>query len=64
MNFGITMFPTDLSIGPIELARACEERGFVSLYVPEHTHIPASRTTPAPAGEPTPPHGLAPPAGL
>ena len=52
MKFGITMFPTDLSIGPIELARACEERGFVSLYVPEHTHIPASRDTPAPAGEP------------
>jgi probable F420-dependent oxidoreductase len=52
MNFGITMFPTDLSIGPIELARGCEERGFVSLYVPEHTHIPASRTTLAPAGEP------------
>lgn len=52
MKFGITMFPTDLSIGPIELARACEDRGFVSLYVPEHTHIPASRTTPAPAGEP------------
>jgi len=46
------MFPTDLSIGPIELARACEERGFVSLYVPEHTHIPTSRITPAPAGEP------------
>jgi len=52
VKFGITMFPTDLSIGPIELARACEERGFVSLYVPEHTHIPASRITPAPAGEP------------
>jgi probable F420-dependent oxidoreductase len=52
MEFGITMFPTDLSIGPIELARACEDRGFVSLYVPEHTHIPTSRTTPAPAGEP------------
>lgn len=52
MKFGITMFPTDLSIGPIGLARACEERGFVSLYVPEHTHIPASRRTPAPAGEP------------
>ena len=52
MKFGITMFPTDLSIGPIALARACEERGFVSLYVPEHTHIPASRRTPAPAGEP------------
>ena len=52
MKFGITMFPTDLSIGPVELARACEERGFASLYVPEHTHIPASRATPAPAGEP------------
>jgi probable F420-dependent oxidoreductase len=52
VEFGITMFPTDLSIGPIELARACEERGFASLYVPEHTHIPTSRTTPAPAGEP------------
>ena len=52
MQFGITMFPTDRSIGMVELARACEERGFVSLYVPEHTHIPASRETPAPAGEP------------
>ena len=52
MQFGITIFPTDLSIGPVELARACEDRGFVSLYVPEHTHIPASRATPAPAGEP------------
>ena len=52
MRFGVTMFPTDKAIGIIELARACEERGFGSLYVPEHTHIPASRTTPAPAGEP------------
>jgi len=46
------MFPTDTSIGIVELARAAEERGFESLYVPEHTHIPASRATPAPAGEP------------
>lgn len=52
MQFGLTMFPTDLSIGPVELARAAEARGFVSLYVPEHTHIPTSRSTPAPAGEP------------
>lgn len=52
MNYGVTMFPTDKSIGPIELARACEERGFASLYVPEHTHIPVSRITPSPAGEP------------
>jgi probable F420-dependent oxidoreductase len=52
MRFGLTMFPTDLSIDIITLARAAEERGFTSLYVPEHTHIPISRITPAPAGEP------------
>jgi len=52
VRFGVTMFPTDKSIGIVELARASEERGFASLYVPEHTHIPASRATPAPAGEP------------
>src|SRR5438874_2147713 len=50
MQLGITMFPTDYSIGPAELARACEERGFESLFVPEHTHIPASRRTPYPGG--------------
>ena len=39
VKFGITMFPTDKSIGSIELARACEERGFASLYVPgAHPH--------------------------
>jgi probable F420-dependent oxidoreductase len=50
MRFGVTMFMTDLSIGPAELARAVEERGFTSLYVPEHTHIPVSRRTPPPTG--------------
>ena len=50
MQLGITMFPTDYSIGPAELARACEERGFESLFVPEHTHIPASRRTAYPGG--------------
>ncbi|MEM7218030.1 MAG: LLM class F420-dependent oxidoreductase [Pseudomonadota bacterium] len=48
--FGITMFPTDYSIQPVELARAVEERGFASLFFPEHTHIPASRRTPFPGG--------------
>jgi probable F420-dependent oxidoreductase len=52
MRFGLTMFPTDQSIDIMTLARAAEERGFSSLYVPEHTHIPTSRRTPAPAGEP------------
>jgi probable F420-dependent oxidoreductase len=50
MHFGITMFPTDYAIAPHELAKALEERGFESLWLPEHTHIPASRKTPYPAG--------------
>lgn len=52
MRFGITMFPTDLSIGPVRLGREAEARGLDSLWFPEHTHIPTSRRTPAPAGEP------------
>jgi len=50
MNFGVTIFPTRYSIGPAELARAVEERGFESLFVPEHTHIPTSRRSPWPGG--------------
>jgi probable F420-dependent oxidoreductase len=49
-NFGVTIFPTDYSIQPAELARAVEERGFDSLFFPEHTHIPTSRATPFPGG--------------
>lgn len=52
MDLGVTIFLTDQSIGPTELAREVEDRGFSSLWVPEHTHIPTSRRTPAPAGEP------------
>ena len=50
MNFGVSMFPTRYSIGPAELARAVEERGFESLFFPEHTHIPTSRRSPWPGG--------------
>ena len=46
MKFGVLMFPTDFSIGVVELARATEDSGFESLWVPEHTHIPAERKTP------------------
>jgi len=49
-RFGVTIFPTDYAIQPVELARAVEERGFDSLFFPEHTHIPASRKTPFPGG--------------
>lgn len=50
MLFGASIFVTEYSISPDELAREMEQRGFESLWVPEHTHIPASRRTPYPAG--------------
>lgn len=50
MKFGISTFVTDEGIAPAPLARAIEERGFDSLFVAEHTHIPASRETPYPGG--------------
>ena len=50
MDFGVSYFPTDKAIAPAELARMLEERGFESFFVTEHTHIPASRETPYPAG--------------
>ncbi|MGE0622990.1 MAG: LLM class F420-dependent oxidoreductase [Pseudomonadales bacterium] len=49
-DFGVLMFPADFAIAPVQLARAAEERGFESLFFPEHTHIPASRLTPWPGG--------------
>ncbi|HLG00599.1 MAG TPA: LLM class F420-dependent oxidoreductase [Acidimicrobiia bacterium] len=51
MRFGITMFATDVSMRPDQLAIAVEDRGFDAFYVPEHTHIPSSRRTPAPTGD-------------
>jgi probable F420-dependent oxidoreductase len=50
MLYGITMFATDYAIRPDELAREIEQRGFESLWLPEHTHIPASRRSPWPGG--------------
>lgn len=50
MDFGVLMFPTDYSIGIVDLARATEELGFESLWLPEHTHIPAARRTAWPGG--------------
>src|SRR3954469_14591797 len=50
MRIGGAMFFTDYSMSPTELARALEERGFDSLWVPEHSHIPLSRKSPFPSG--------------
>jgi alkanesulfonate monooxygenase SsuD/methylene tetrahydromethanopterin reductase-like flavin-dependent oxidoreductase (luciferase family) len=44
------MFFTDYSMSVPELARALEERGFESVWAPEHSHIPLSRKTPFPGG--------------
>ena len=50
MKIGIYIFATDYTIRIDELAREAEQRGFESLFIPEHTHIPASRQSPWPGG--------------
>ena len=50
MQFGAAIFSTDYSIRPDDLAKLLEDRGFDSMWVPEHTHIPASRVSPWPGG--------------
>ncbi|TNC29023.1 LLM class F420-dependent oxidoreductase [Amycolatopsis alkalitolerans] len=54
MKFGIATFVTDDSIRPVPLGRALEERGFDSLFLAEHSHIPASRETPYPGADEMP----------
>src|SRR5262249_14118358 len=50
MDFGALMFFTDYAISAVDLAKALEERGFESVWAPEHSHIPTSRKTPFPGG--------------
>ena len=50
MKYGVTIFPTDYAMPMTELAQAVEERGFESLWVAEHSHIPTSRKSPWPGG--------------
>ena len=50
MKFGGAMFFTEYSMTAPELAVALEERGFDSVWAPEHSHIPVSRKTPFPGG--------------
>jgi probable F420-dependent oxidoreductase len=46
VRLGVTCFLTDRDLAPAELARAAEERGFASLYLPEHTHLPVAAAVP------------------
>jgi len=50
MDFGVFMFHTDYSMPIVDLAQACEARGFESLWAPEHSHIPLTRKSPWPGG--------------
>jgi len=50
VKIGVSIFATDYAVRVDELARAAEERGFESLFLPEHTHIPKSRKSPWPGG--------------
>ncbi|WP_156690020.1 LLM class F420-dependent oxidoreductase [Mycobacterium sp. Marseille-P9652] len=55
MDFGVLTFVTDEGIGPVDLAVGLQERGFGSLFLAEHTHIPVDAKTPYPGGGPIPP---------
>ncbi|HZB05536.1 MAG TPA: LLM class F420-dependent oxidoreductase [Thermoleophilaceae bacterium] len=55
MELGLANFLTDYGLAPAELGRQAEQRGFESLFLPEHTHIPVSRETPYPGGGELPP---------
>jgi hypothetical protein len=48
MRHGIVLFTCDRGITPAQAAKAAEDRGFDTFYVPEHTHIPARRAAPHP----------------
>ncbi|ORA12253.1 LLM class F420-dependent oxidoreductase [Mycobacterium arosiense] len=55
MDFGVLTFVTDDGIGPVDLGKALEQRGFESLFLAEHSHIPVDAKTPYPSGGPIPP---------
>ena len=50
MHVGVDIFLTDYSVSPLELGPALEQRGFESVWLPEHSHIPLSRKSPWPGG--------------
>jgi probable F420-dependent oxidoreductase len=54
MQIGVLTFITDEGIGPVELGEGLEQRGFSSLFLAEHTHIPVDAQTPYPMGGPIP----------
>lgn len=66
MKLGVSTYCTDYSMGPAELATAVEQRGFESLWFPDHTHVPVDLASHHPDGE-TPKayyHGIDPMVGM
>jgi alkanesulfonate monooxygenase SsuD/methylene tetrahydromethanopterin reductase-like flavin-dependent oxidoreductase (luciferase family) len=55
MRLGVFTFFNDTAVGPVDAAVALETRGFGSLFVAEHSHIPVNAKTPYPMGGPIPP---------
>ena len=55
MDIGLLAFPSDLTMGPAELAVAAEQRGFESVFYPEHSHLPVN-SGPWPGGPVVPDH--------
>jgi len=54
VHIGVLTFVTDEGIGPVDLGEALEQRGFSSLFLAEHSHIPVDAHTPYPLGGPIP----------
>jgi len=54
VDIGVLTFVTDEGIGPVELGEALEQRGFSSMFLAEHSHIPVNAKTPYPGGGPIP----------
>jgi probable F420-dependent oxidoreductase len=50
MDIGVAIFPTHTTMDPVRLGRLVEQRGYESLFFPEHTHIPSERVTPYEGG--------------
>ena len=55
MHIAVMMFSTDQTVAPAPLARMLADRGFEGMFLPDHSHIPASRQTPYPRGGDLPP---------
>jgi len=54
VQIGVLTFVTDEGIGPVDLGVGLEQRGFESLFLAEHSHIPVDAKTPYPGGGPIP----------